>query len=149
MAKRRRKSRKSYSRRRHSRAHRRMHGLGEMEPMSLMGLGQMDYSSSALGNLSMGAKVGIGVGVAALLGAGVYFFFLRKPLCSTDAEKADPEKNKCRLAGLSGQGYFSGLAGRGYFSGLGRGYYDGWQGQGDSGTALQAGGRGYNYGRYF
>ena len=141
MAKRRRKSRKSYSRRRHSRAHRRMHGLGEMEPMSLMGLGQMDYSNESLGNMSMGAKVGIGVGVAAVLGAGVYFFFLRKP-------KA-PAAQTASGTQPGGQGYFSGLAGRGYFSGLGRGYYDGWQGQGDSGTEFQAAGRGYNYGRYF
>ena len=124
-----------------------MHGLGEMEPMSLMGLGQMDYSSESLGNLSMGAKVGIGVGVAALLGAGVWWFMFRKPECKTGET---PDKNNCKApAGLAGRGYFSGLAGRGYFSGLGRGYYDGWQGQGDSGTAFQAAGRGYNYGRYF
>jgi hypothetical protein len=134
MAKRRRKSRKSHARRTR-RSHRRMHGLGEMEPMSLMGLGQMDYSSPSLGNMSMGAKVGIGVGVAAVLGAGVWWFFFRK----SDAPAAQ--------AGTGPKP--AGLAGRGYFSGLGRGYYDGWQGQGDSGTAFQAAGRGFNYGRYF
>jgi hypothetical protein len=140
MAKRRRKSRKTSARRRSMRrSHRRMHGLGEMEPMSLMGLGQMDYSSPSLGNMSMGAKVGIGVGVAAVLGAGVWWFFLRdkKP----EACPAGQTRN------ASGQ--CAGLAGRGYFSGLGRGYYSGWQGQGDSGTEFQAAGRGYNYGRYF
>ena len=141
MAKRRRKSRKLHSRRRHSR--RRMHGLGEMEPMSLMGLGQMDYSNESLGNMSMGAKVGIGVGVAAVLGAGVWWFFLRKPKAPAAQAGSGTQQ------GLAGRGYFSGLAGRGYFSGLGRGYYDGWQGQGDSGTDFQAAGRGYNYGRYF
>lgn len=142
MAKHRRKSRKVQSRRRNRRSYRRMHGLGEMEPMSLMGLGQMDYSTESLGNLSMGAKVGIGVGVAALLGAGVWWFMFRKPSPEAQADKGTTK-------GLAGQGYFSGLAGRGYFSGLGRGYYDGWQGQGDSGTAFQAAGRGFNYGRYF
>ena len=140
------KHKRKASRRRHSR--RRPRRLGEMESMGLMGLGQMDYSNESLGNMSMGAKVGIGVGVAALLGAGVYFFFLRKPVCKTGET---PAANNCKapVAGLAGQGYFSGLAGRGYFSGLGRGYYDGWQGQGDSGTEFQAAGRGYNYGRYF
>lgn len=142
MAKRRRKARKTSARRRSMRrSYRRMHGLGEMEPMSLMGLGahEMEYSDSALGNMSMGAKVGIGVGVAALLGAGVWWFMFRKPVCKAGET---PAANNCRAA-------VSGLAGRGYFSGLGRGYYDGWQGQGDSGTAFQAAGRGFNYGRYF
>jgi urease beta subunit len=61
--------------------------------------------------------------------------------------KIKPEKGEEFTAklkiNLSGAGYFSGLGS------LGRGYYSGWQGQGDAGTDFQAAGRGYNYGRYF
>ncbi len=167
MAKRRRKARKSHGRRR---SHRRMHGLGEMDmaPMMMAGLGQFDYGDSGM---STTTKVLIG---AAVVFVG-YKLFMSKPAAaapvSTEEVKAIAadtgaaagaaaggavaEKTVAKLVvggGSSASSSLFGLNGKGYFSGLGnlgRGYYSGWQGQGDSGTAFQAAGRGFNYGRYF
>ncbi len=73
MARRRRKS----ARRSHSR--RRRHLASAPMPSSLYGLGQMElgeyHEGHHLGELSMGAKVGIGVGVVAVLGIGGYFLW--------------------------------------------------------------------------
>ena len=175
MARRRRKS--SARRRSYGRRGRRMHGLGQMDlgqmDMSSMmpaGLGQFDYSSG----MSTTTKVAIGA-VAAF---AVYQLFLKKkapaasaavaaePVAAAAGAEAGAEAGaaagaaagaqaaeatiaKVVRGGNAASSSLFGLNGKGYFSGLGRGYYSGWQGQGDSGTDFQAAGRGYNYGRYF
>ena len=71
MARRRKYARKSA--RRHSR--RRRHLASAPMPSSLYGLGQFEYGDSDLGALSTGAKIGIGVGVVAVLGIGGFFLW--------------------------------------------------------------------------
>ena len=163
MAKRRRKhSRRSHSRRRHRR-------LGQMESMSLMGLG--NYGTD-LGNYDMGlGQVPASNGLFSqrnllIAGAAVLaYVLLRKPAGQKVVEKAAETVEKAgdvvktaadtvaatvsaiTPSAQTAPAATAGLAGRGYFSGLGSGYYSGWQGQGDPGTAFQADGRGFTYER--
>ena len=68
--------RRKYARKSARRSSRRRRQLASAPmPSSLYGLGQFDYEESDLGALSMGAKVGIGVGIVAVLGVGGYFLW--------------------------------------------------------------------------
>lgn len=166
MAKNKRKARKSPARRRRSP---RRHHLGQMDSMSLMGLGSYDMD---LGNYGMDlGQVPASSGLFSqrnllIAGAAVLaYVLLRKPAGQDVVKKAAETVEKAGEAVKSAAdaaaaavvavapsaqtapAATAGLAGRGYFSGLGSGYYSGWQGQGDPGTAFQADGRGFTYER--
>lgn len=149
------KHKRKASRRRHSR--RRHRRLGEVESMGLMGLGSHYDDSAMLGQVPSAGLFS----TRNLLIAGaalVAYVLLRKPAGQKVVEKAAEAVEK---AGEAVKSVAEGTAAAvtaavppatqvttAAQAGLGAGYYSGWQGQGDPGTAFHADGRGFTYGRY-